>query len=131
MATLTTKDTVIMDFITKYNAIMNTNIPLEETRKLVKAILDYESSVNKKEKSTPKYKLEFDASPPAELKIREIKKVPSNSNLLKVRLNNEAYSILKGLSECTEMTLTELASKMIIYAFDNAVMEDEYEHNYK
>ena len=125
MATLTTKDTVIMDFITKYNAIMNTNIPLEETRKLVKDILDYESAINKKNESVSKYKIDFDTSPPAELKIREIDKVPPNSNLLRVRLNNEAYSILKGLSEGTGMTLTELASKMIIYAFDNAVMEEE------
>lgn len=51
----------------------------------------------------------------------------TNSQQYRIRVSGEVYEIVDKLSERTKMSLNEIASKMIMYAYEHTKVIDEEE----
>ena len=49
----------------------------------------------------------------------------ANDNMYRVRVSGEAFESLESLSERTNMSMSELASKLLLFAMDYVVVEGE------
>ena len=51
----------------------------------------------------------------------------TNDQLYRIRVSGETYEIVERLAEQTNMSMNEVASKMILYAYDHTKLIDEEE----
>ena len=51
--------------------------------------------------------------------ILKKQKKRAHDNLYRVRVNGEAYEVVEGLAEKTNQSMTEIVSKMLLYAAEN------------
>ncbi len=56
--------------------------------------------------------------------LRKQRKRP-NDNLYRIRVSGEAYETVEALAEQTNMSMTEIASRMIMYALEHTEVEGE------
>ena len=49
----------------------------------------------------------------------------TNDQLYRIRVSGETYEIVEKLSERTNMSMNEVASKMIMYAYEHTQVIDE------
>ena len=49
----------------------------------------------------------------------------ANDNLYRIRISGEAYEEIESLAERTNMSLTEIATKLITFALKRVVVEGE------
>lgn len=51
----------------------------------------------------------------------------ASDNLYRVRISGEAFEAIESLSEKTNMSMTEIASKMLMFALAHTEVEEESE----
>lgn len=58
------------------------------------------------------------------LVLRKQRRRP-NDNLYRIRVSGEAYETVESLAEQTNMSMTDIASRMIMYALEHVEVEGE------
>ena len=49
----------------------------------------------------------------------------ANDNLYRIRISGESYEAIEGLAERTNMSLTEIATKMLLFALEHVEVQEE------
>lgn len=49
----------------------------------------------------------------------------ANDNLYRIRISGESYEAIEELAERTNMSLTEIATKMLLFALEHVEVQEE------